>query len=739
MTRPTLHTSQNRTANRPPISHVGLRLRSSRLWHRRLVWLLVPWLLLISLRVLVALPVTAPLAVDELGYLGNARFLATGTGLVDPAGRAAYKLGYSLFLTPAFLSGQDPEEGFRFALLINALLLSTAYPALFVFLGQIRPGLGAGERALVATALNLHPAAVLYGTTAMSASLFIPLFCWFSVGLFDALNRGRAWIWAGVGAAAGLLYSVHERAVGILLLTLATTVAVLVLRRRRGVAGLVAIPSAALIVLGVSLLSPAGTTYTGAYRSQVLEEVLANAPAVLVELAGQGMYLVLSSLGLLLFAAIAALILGLRGQRLLEGSRLFWLVWIGCGLSVMAISVLFMALGGRENLTYLVYGRYNEGVLLPFLAVSVALLHRMATSGDNVPTIAWTAGTSVAVAGAAAMVLRATRGELLDHSVYFFNALASFPFVRVRDALPGLLPWALLAIVLVPGLLLATRWRTGAAALLLSFVLLTIIVHEGFWRHFTAARAQQHVLADIVRQLPTPPQRVVYDPATFPTFHYFNYSYHLPAVELVRSTPGRLSSPDVAELVISPRHDLGTLVPGSRLVAMENIPSIFGSYWQYLWVLPGDLQEELAKRNWLFPESFPETVLCRPPAFRLEITGGASEGSLARGRRGLVRVTNQTPCPWPNAAGLKSREGSVGLDLDWYREDGDEPAVSSWIDLPRVVMPGQTVNVSVPALPPGASPSLRSSLRFLAIRVGQNVSGEIRTGGGNDVRISLPD
>src|SRR5262249_25479766 len=66
---------------------------------------------------------------DEAGYLGNARFLASGYGRSS----AGYFAGYSLFLVPAAWLSSTPLRFYRAALVTNAVMAAVS-PVLAVLL-----------------------------------------------------------------------------------------------------------------------------------------------------------------------------------------------------------------------------------------------------------------------------------------------------------------------------------------------------------------------------------------------------------------------------------------------------------------------------------------------------------------------------------------------------------------------------------------------------------------------------
>ena len=128
--------------------------------------LVVGSVLLLALHVFLVRDVSVPSVVpDEAGYLGNARWLS-GTSPTWIMGEAPYYgFGYSLVLAPLFAVFHDPYTLYRAVIVVNALLVTSLFPLLYVFCRRL---LGATERVALVAALvgALVPAATAYTAVA---------------------------------------------------------------------------------------------------------------------------------------------------------------------------------------------------------------------------------------------------------------------------------------------------------------------------------------------------------------------------------------------------------------------------------------------------------------------------------------------------------------------------------------------------------------------------------------------
>jgi hypothetical protein len=146
-----------------------------------------PYLVLVCIHLASGLPVEQPLILaDEVGYLGNARYLSGVAHMPDMRGTGFYHFGYSLFLLPAFWLFAEPEWVYRAAIATNALLVSALYfPLRFILVSTL--GLSSTPARWIAFSCCLYPSLVLYSSLAWaeSASCLSTLWRWPSLRDFS--------------------------------------------------------------------------------------------------------------------------------------------------------------------------------------------------------------------------------------------------------------------------------------------------------------------------------------------------------------------------------------------------------------------------------------------------------------------------------------------------------------------------------------------------------------------------
>jgi hypothetical protein len=140
-------------------------------------------------------------------------------------------------------------------------------------------------------------------------------------------------------------------------------------------------------------------------------------------------------------------------------------------------------------------------------------------------------------------------------------------------------------------------------ALGIFFLLSTAVTLEGSWRPRAAEVAQQHRLADLVRQVDPSRRVILVEPlGKVYHFHYYNLSYFLPEYRFVIFGRQVQQAPP-GDLVLSSDGDFHRRHPGARLLGSEHMPKISLGYRQFLWVLPGKLSRRLERQGfWQRPE-----------------------------------------------------------------------------------------------------------------------------------------
>ena len=311
---------------------------------------------------------------DEPAQLAMARVLGGGVPWTMHD-HSTWQPGYATLLSPVQWFTDDPVAVFHAALALNAVLGGVAAWLIVVLVRRLTV-LGPRSAAALATIVALAPAALFTTVFVWSESLVAVFFLATVIALLrfgESPTIGRG-VLAGAGAA--LAFGTHSRMLPLAVVTIG--VAVVAAARREtspGAAGAVALATVAAIV-GVKL-------YTGFVVDRLWDEPsttnslrgaidhVVDAPhTTLLALVGQAWYLLVSTVGVVVYGAVElARVARNREQGPARRDAVLVLVVAVC---CIAPSVLFMA--NRFRPDQIVYGRYNDVVIVPILVVGLGFL-----------------------------------------------------------------------------------------------------------------------------------------------------------------------------------------------------------------------------------------------------------------------------------------------------------------------------------------------------------------------------
>lgn len=602
--------------------------------------LLLPYLALVFIHVLSGLQMEQPIILaDELGYLGNARFLSGSGPLPNMHGSQFYHFGYSLFLLPAFWLFSDPISTYKAALTINALLISALYFPLFFILESFLEVPKSAARWIAFTCC-LYPSLILYSSFAWTENAFIPLYATaaalFGMYLTSRTSRNALLF----GFVVGFLYTLHPRALPILAIVVVYLV----------VLALVNILPKVQVLLSVSMI---GLVFTltravnghlkamgwgggGELSAAKLGGRLLGVSdlLLLVERAlGQLLYLSLASHGLFLVGVVAVIwqilpkVASGSLARVVTSPRTgvpLFVLATASGVFVASCAVNLYSYGpGGVRATAFIHGRYNEALAVLVLAFALA-----AFCGSRLPMrqlIAVTLGVVVTT-----LFLTVVTATQVDDALDGLDGLHGRAPTELVDAIP---PTKVIAVA-VPGVYPLVGFFGGlklyamSLAAMGSFLMITVamrfttrggmVLLMGMFAAFSIYNHQHYLLPAVATARPRlafveqinrvgPIEAISYDAAHRESEVFFGAQYLLPSTAF--------------NLFDSRKHELPAseaVISGNKWRQARRLKArlIVSSGWDNaLWVLPGELQSRL-------PLVFYEGVtLGAEPKFGFQETG----------------------------------------------------------------------------------------------------------------------
>jgi len=655
---------------------------------------------------------------DEGSYLGTANLLARGTGLLFR--QSPFQPGYGALLWPVERITNSPELLYRAALVLNALAMGSLVVVVYaVSRWLVDPG-AIGQRVAVAAVVSAYPPFLVDSNVAVELSVFVPL-CVLAAWAVGRCAERRTWPrWAAAGLLAGACYAFH--ALGIVVVV-AVLVLALLARRPLGERLLAATAAAAGIEVALlvvvlllhriiawdhSLAAPAAGAVVS--RSQAVAGLYSRNAAVhghllllVYEVAGQVWYLACATVGL----AVVGGVLAARAtwRVVVERSRdpgdyvaTFAGLVAAFGLSSSANRFIIGPKGaGQADL--LIYGRYNEHLLAPLLAVGAAYVVRGAVRWRNVAP--WAAVVVGVVGGCGVVLAHGRSAALLREPIVFFNVIGLQPLLHALGRIDVLVVSGLGIAAAVAVLALAALRRPAAALapLLVVAGLASAVYSASSMVTDSRSRADQRVVIHalgLVDRVAGRPRCVAYDLSVGSEWTLANDQTFRPRTEFKPFDSQSRQTP-CSDLVVSPRPDLDVSYPGARLMALENYEPTD------LWVLPGTTQDRLAAAGLLLPVGFPAPLPAGAYAALVSVVGHVPE-EVTPGTQIDVRlaVTNRgRTAPWPSRRGFVSGDGWVSLAVAWAPAGAPVVPIPTLMgsaaryQLDRELWPGETDDVAV--------------------------------------------
>ncbi len=643
---------------------------------------------------------------DQYGYLANARWLSGDPHELLLPELAYYGFGYSLALVPVFWLFDDPEPLTRAILVVNALLMASLVPLLYLFCRRI---LDAKPFTAVAAAVvgATVPATFFDTSLALAENLVLPLSVASVLACWLYSTPGPLWqrVWFGPSIAA--LFATHERF---------TFVVVWALVVMAVAAGLRVVP--ARLAVGNITLTVALLAGTRLLRSVLLSTLWAGGELstnqadripeyfkffvnptdfyrLLIELVGHAWYVAVGTLG------IAALGVGFlvhqlrpRGRPrpspfLRLPARLATVFLLGSGFVTLMTSSLYFSLN-RFPSDGFIFGRYNEAYVPLWVAAGTTFV---LTEPRARRLVRSTLALVLVIAGLTlALVAGRSPGDLdLFYTPFGVPDVARFAHP------PGDLVAKATAVALGALALLAICGRYLRARHLLLVPLSVWLALGGMSQVTSDHRLGRWQLPDRVEALGVERVAVSTDRRTAPPPHYL---FHLPDLHAVAWSPSRGEPPEpwVFHSLRSPE----LLVRGGRIALIDDRAGspFHASFAVALWVLPGADQAELERHGKLLPAGFPTAL---PPAARraeLRLVGADATAHLRARTGGDLRLKIRgrhagEGAPWPDASSF-DRPGRVrvGARPKVAGANGVAPA-PAYVELPSWTYPGEEFHVTL--------------------------------------------
>ena len=585
--------------------------------HRRLS-LLLPYLALVFLHLISGLQMEQPLILaDELGYLGNARYLAGASHLPDMRHSQFYHFGYSLILIPAFWLFTDPVAIYKAAMVINALLMSALFFPVYSILSSL---LEVPKRTAIwiSFACSLYPAAMLYSNFAWAENAFIPFYA-LTVALIGRYLRSGSWPDVTIfSCCAAFLYTIHPRGLPVVVIVVVYLLVLATLRVVSKRQALLSVTTIGLIFAATRVanehLKAIGWRGTGEFSLTRLGGRLVPGSDLLVlvqRALGQLLYLSQATYGLFLVGLVAAI--GYVLKKMVSGSPrqamsdpktgvAVFLLITAPGIFLASLTVKLYSVFGPDGIrgAGFIPGRYNEAFAVLFVAFALAELCRTQTETSR--AVKRAIGVTATMLGLTVLTMvhintflqklgsdlpaDTTRRTIPAALVDTLDVPGVFPVIDLIGEL-NLYLVSLVAIALYLATTITTRYslRAGAVLLMLVFSQFSLFNYRHFLRPIKEDAEPRLTFVSQLSGL-DPIPALSYDDGYFDAQTFYGLQHLLQRTVFDRFHSRRGETPR-SEAVISANQ-----WPQAPRIGAEYFLKI-SSVDNALWILPGELQSRL--------------------------------------------------------------------------------------------------------------------------------------------------
>jgi hypothetical protein len=340
---------------------------------------------------------TVPIiSADEIGYLGNARWLVTGSG-PSMGYTMFYPGGYSLLLAPFEWLLHEPRSVYKAAMVINAIFVAATVPALV----RIARDFGFATDILtpwLAGVVALWPAQFVQAYLALPEIVVRLCFLLIVIESFALISKGGWHHAVFIAALAIISLAMHLRMTVIIPLCLVT---ILVAKWHRQVGWGAMVTSVIIVVAGYFAIDALNRmlqealwvtriTTIGVFRT-MSSGIIADPLAMLARTFGHFWYQLASSLLMVALGAIVAMRWVLFDDDVAKRFTAAFIL-----LAMAAVGLLGAASMLKwETLDFLIYGRYLDIVTPPLFWFGVLGLVSADLHGKLGRGVPWAATASI--------------------------------------------------------------------------------------------------------------------------------------------------------------------------------------------------------------------------------------------------------------------------------------------------------------------------------------------------------
>lgn len=625
---------------------------------------------------------------DEGGYIANARYIATNSGLIDLRATVYYP-GISLFYAPVFLFTNNLGLAYKIIQLIN-ILIATSIPVLtFKILEQIT---NIDDEAqdnktllLLSVVSFMYPSVFCFVNLALPEVLLTALFLTIVYLLLKIESNIKALYLIILLFTLFLLFLSHSRTIVILISLLFFSIYFYINNNN------IFILFIAIIIAIFALDKLLVEKLIEAYLAIALDEnsisinnllinklIFSNLTSIAalkslsIEIIGQLWYLTVSSFGLIWFGYKR-----LINNIVINRFRYTSLFIIMTSIGMLLLSSLFMNIEPTRGDHY-IYGRYNEFV---WIIIFVLGIYSFLTDSFSKRYLI---GFIICIFTFLICFVLLKHNDLQNLSFNHNNILGIYIYYYVFKTYNILyisLSFSMLIIILI----LLKRIKKINNKILIGTIICYFIINNYFvsykyYKHDSDVRMTEHELSQFInKNIQHNSITIGYDRQSWSSWHYYNYQLYSNNISMYRFDRNNIDKHSF-EYVISGAFYLNS---NYRLIALEN------HHYQNLFILKStELYKHFVISGYVLPEDFPSALPKEALKYRINnISLNKDCLSMSIHHLGAGSF-------WPNMYGVKKPKYSVRIGIQYFNKN-KEKIFEERKELPGSVYPKNIINIEI--------------------------------------------
>lgn len=637
---------------------------------------------------------------DETAYMANARYLAGVGAHFNLDGARHYYPGYSLFLVPLFKLIRDPETLYRSIIVLNCLISAVTVWTLYL-IGKRVLSLSHRSALIVAALVSLYPSSLIFGSYAMTESIFVLAFSLVILAFDWLISRPSFTRSVLFALLTSLTLAIHPRSIPFLPIVavfMLFTTATRQLKLRYSV-----LPLVVPFLSYWALRAVNRDLHDVLYANHIKEDLTRIGKLKLghmlgsfaLQMIGQAWYLAVATYGLAVIGFIGAIVFVMRriharGFTAIATDRQVVVVNFALALMTGALVVSALTSTPPARADQAIYGRYNEGWLPVLLVFGVGLL--IGLRKRRVIFVSYVVSAGV-IAGLGLGLKYGRKPDIFSRTHVDLNNLGILPVITRYGFRIAFITAISMALVTAIYFLFFVMKRSSVSFIAVG----ALFVATALYGQVTYAnRGDDVIRTEEVRaqlaNLKLKPEKVAFDEKGFSVLPFYSFQFWLPETRFELFDGKRKTSLPYTYM-FSTNFDVRGYAPQARIVYIH--PQTHTA----LYVQPGTVQEQLARKGYLLPLGYPVRLPDEALRAKLSLKGGSAY-SLDRGEDVEIPVKVDhlgKSSPWANFGPGVESLGTVRLKVVLQKRDcsGCAP-LDLRGDLHQMSYPGESQTATIP-------------------------------------------